>query len=97
MVQEIRYLVRIEHVGTERYEKIVWIVHEYDDRGWHRLTWQEVKGGETVVRIMMDNWTGYEQISEFKHSNGKLYLGFTDYFGERVIEGRSLVRPAMAS
>lgn len=57
------------------------ITHEFDRSGNHRLASCD---GPTSP------WTWYQGIARLEH-NQHVYLGFTGFFGEEVIEGRSLV------
>lgn len=61
------------------------IVHDYDSYAHHRL--RSIHGA--------GEWIGYTQIAVLVVGEvGKTFHGYTDYFGEAVLEVRALLRPA---
>lgn len=92
MSTRVVYVVEVLSHGSKLRgaERVLTVTHEYDPVGRHRL----VLGDGWPVHGS-SNWCDYQSVAELAFFNGlrdRVFLGFTEYYGERVVEARELAR-----
>lgn len=87
----ISYVVQQQHVGANPWRTTFTIEHQYEpEMARHRLVlgdgWPYGANGD---------WVAYTQPAElalFDGTRKRLWIGYSDYFGERVVEAAVLER-----
>lgn len=91
MVTETIYLIAHLHSDEDPKGVDVLIHHEYDDHGNHRLRMNRHLT-KSATHGLEGQWTGYQSIADLKMHSGISYLGFTEYFGERVVQAVDAIK-----
>lgn len=78
--------VELMIAGVGRHERWIRVLHQHDDVGNHRVCVLVTQDGVPDERLSLcGDWATYESIVSVTSQLVGEFLGFTDYYGERVV------------